>query len=697
MNCNVIDYGARAAKNFGSTAAFQSAIDACAEAGGGKVTVPAGNFYIDMISLRDNIELYLENGTVIFSLLDRIPENRDDYEEPSFNMKRYLVGGVKIKNAAITGYGTFDGRGYVNFWNKNDGYEHPLYGQRYWPLTHRPRGLIHFRECTDIRIEDITILDPPAYNVWLLGCDRCDIKNIRIRTDTKGPNNDGLDIDCCSNIYITGCDIVTNDDAVGIFSDINTLGYDKACENIIVSDCRIMAVSDGIRVGYVGDGAIRNVTFSNCVIYNTMIGISMMVAISPDDCRGVYIKYGPKISNINFINLVIDAEETFNFQSPKGRSSKPIIGFMDEISLSNITAVARRGSFFSGVAESPLGRITISDLKMTLTGDMGTDFEYFIPDPYPVWTDMTHSGIPYPFHIRYANDFRVINSSVRYKNASGAWQKKLFTAENAEPVFENVVFKEEISDPYTTEFLIDRHNSVPFFVDYHEEKCHKNSEKLKADSIALPLCPTEETINKSPDEWSRLFAELKNEGVKRVILPAVVYLELYYRFYASSRYAPLPNKFLLDVLLEAGKNNDIEVFCGSCFSTVPFRKRITEQDFEKELLEHRCCISEIYRKDDIAGFFIPLEVFSGVELPGDFTSRAVEICKNFVAALRSRNDSRPVILPVSENIDFSVYETLLSGGEINAAAINIQNQNLQQYTELCNKLNIQLIKFRKEF
>ena len=80
-----------------------------------------------------------------------------------------------------------------------------------------------------------------------------------------------------------------------------------------------------------------------------------------------------------------------------------------------------------------------------------------------------------------------------------------------------------------------------------------------------------------------------------------------------------------------------------------------------------------------------------------YNNIAVEICKNFVAALRSRNDSRPVILPVSENIDFSVYETLLSGGEINAAAINIQNQNLQQYTELCNKLNIQLIKFRKEF
>ena len=43
-------------------------------------------------------------------------------------------------------------------------------------------------------------------------------------------------------------------------SDINELGYDKACENITITNCRFFTSSDGIRLGYEGDGAIRRIT-----------------------------------------------------------------------------------------------------------------------------------------------------------------------------------------------------------------------------------------------------------------------------------------------------------------------------------------------------------------------------------------------------------------------------------------------------
>ena len=429
---NIIDYGARPG-DFDSTCAIQLAIDTCSESGGGMVLVPAGTFSTNMLTLRDNVELHLENGCTLLSLLKPIPEDNVSYAEASFNMKRWLIGGWSIQNASITGKGTIDGRGYIDFWNKNDGYEHPLYGQRYWPSLHRPRALLHFRKCTDILIRDVTLLDPPAYNIWLSGCHRCDIDGIRIRTDERGPNNDGIDIDCCSNIRVHGCDIITNDDAIGIFSDINTLGEDKPCENIVVSDCRIKAISDGIRIGYVGDGAIRRVTISNCIIYESMIGISMMVAISPGDPRGVYIKNGPRISDVNFDNLVIDAEQAFNFQSPKSPPScpDPIRGYMDKIFLRNITATAHRGSFFGGVKEAPLGTIEISQLNLTLSGEMGDGFRQQVPEPYPVWTDMPFDGLPWPFFLRHAGDFTLRDSCIRWQHATGSWMPEIVRAEHS--------------------------------------------------------------------------------------------------------------------------------------------------------------------------------------------------------------------------------------------------------------------------
>ncbi|MBR6373525.1 MAG: GNAT family N-acetyltransferase, partial [Victivallales bacterium] len=322
----------------------------------------------------------------------------------------------------------------------DDGLEHPLYGQRYWPRLHRPRGLLHFRESENILVSGITIIDPPSYNIWALGCDNCDFVGIKIRTDLKGPNNDGIDIDCCSNVRITGCDISCSDDAIGIFSDINTLGYNKTCEDIVVSDCRILATSDGIRIGYVGDGAIRRVTITNCIIHDTMIGISMMTAISPDDPRAVYIKYGPEITGVIFSNLVIDAFQTFNFQGSKTPSDTPlpIKGYIDRVFLRNITATAMRGSLLSGVPESPLRTVEISGLHLTLSGEMGTDFLEKVPEPYPTWSDLPWSGIPWPFFARHAKRIILRDSTIEWRNATGDWQPEIVKCDKANASLRNV-------------------------------------------------------------------------------------------------------------------------------------------------------------------------------------------------------------------------------------------------------------------
>ena len=204
---DVTKYGAVADDMTDSTPGFQGAIDACAAVGGGIVNVPAGKYALDMTLLRSNVELHLEEGAEVRSILKPIPQPGLNASEPTTNTHRWLIGGEKISNAAITGKGKIDGRGYEVFWPQEDGLEHPLYGQRYWPQFHRPKGMICFRECQNIRISDVALYYPPCYTVWCLGCDQVTIKDVIIRADLKGPNTDALDIDCSSNVYITGCDI----------------------------------------------------------------------------------------------------------------------------------------------------------------------------------------------------------------------------------------------------------------------------------------------------------------------------------------------------------------------------------------------------------------------------------------------------------------------------------------------------------
>ena len=65
MLTDILAYGAVADGATDSTTAIQRAIDACAAAGGGRVTVPAGVFRSYTLSLKTNVELHLEAGAVL--------------------------------------------------------------------------------------------------------------------------------------------------------------------------------------------------------------------------------------------------------------------------------------------------------------------------------------------------------------------------------------------------------------------------------------------------------------------------------------------------------------------------------------------------------------------------------------------------------------------------------------------------------
>ena len=97
------------------TEAFARAIDNCVRAGGGVVWCPPGDYVTKTITLKDNVELHLERGARLLSALEPVPEPGVTGEAQTTNRKAYLIGGVGVTNAAITGHGAIDGRAALHF------------------------------------------------------------------------------------------------------------------------------------------------------------------------------------------------------------------------------------------------------------------------------------------------------------------------------------------------------------------------------------------------------------------------------------------------------------------------------------------------------------------------------------------------------------------------------------------------------
>src|SRR5512135_1741282 len=94
-----------------NTKAFAAAIEACANAGGGTVEVPAGTWLTGPIKLVSGVNLHLERGALVqfssriedFPLIPRMDGKSDQY------VVTPPLWAYRAENIAVTGEGIFDG------------------------------------------------------------------------------------------------------------------------------------------------------------------------------------------------------------------------------------------------------------------------------------------------------------------------------------------------------------------------------------------------------------------------------------------------------------------------------------------------------------------------------------------------------------------------------------------------------------
>ncbi|MFR2693659.1 MAG: glycosyl hydrolase family 28-related protein [Enterocloster bolteae] len=166
MIFNVLDFGAKADRITDDAPAIQAAVDACSQAGGGRVILEGGkHFYSGSIVLKENVDLHLERGAVLQAHNDlehyfhpnagQRDDGVDRVGTPVTLKPSYVFIYAKdADNIAISGEGAIDGNAYAfvkqvsPYYVTGDFYPRPT--------------LVYVEHCRHITFRDVIMRNAPS-------------------------------------------------------------------------------------------------------------------------------------------------------------------------------------------------------------------------------------------------------------------------------------------------------------------------------------------------------------------------------------------------------------------------------------------------------------------------------------------------------------------------------------------------------
>ncbi len=315
---NITDYGAVGDGQTKNTKAFADAIKACAEVGGGRVVVPSGIWLTGAIELKSNLALHLEQGAVI-----QFSEDYEDYPliqstwegRPRVQCMSPLYANG-LENIAITGQGIIDGAGQawrpVKKFKMTERQWKDLIasggvlneaGDMWWPTKEALNGpqilaslqrkdnvkledyapvrpylrpvMVALIQCKNVLLDGPTFQNSPAWNIHPLLCENMIVRNISVRNPWYSQNGDGLDLESCRNVIVTGCRFDVGDDAICLKSGRDEYGRrrGKPSENMLITDCTVYHGHGGFVIGSEMSGGVRNICVRNCTFMGTDVGL----------------------------------------------------------------------------------------------------------------------------------------------------------------------------------------------------------------------------------------------------------------------------------------------------------------------------------------------------------------------------------------------------------------------------------------
>ena len=368
---------------------LQPQIEAAAAAGGGRVTVPPGEWLSKRaVHLRSNVELHLEEGATLVFPDDPeayLPAVRSSYSCIEFYGLSPLVYAYGATNVSVTGGGMLttrmglwrdwflrdtatmdENQRRLYEWGENDV---PVEERRFKDLrTARIRpAFVEFERCANVRLEGFRIKYSPLWCVHLRLCDGVVVRGLDIRA--KGHNNDGIDVNASRNVLIENCTLEQGDDAFVIKSGRDRDGrrVGVPCENVEIRNCTVKRAVVLLGVGSEVSGGVRNISLHDCKVTERA---NAVIRVKTSDRKGAYIE-NVSVSNVTVaatadIGAIVSLITNIDYQWGKYPAREHIVTRIDGFRVENVTAGPVRKIYaLYGDARLPPENIVIRNVTAT--------------------------------------------------------------------------------------------------------------------------------------------------------------------------------------------------------------------------------------------------------------------------------------------------------------------------------------------
>lgn len=366
------------------TSEFQAVLDAARDAGGARVSVPAGTYHVGSLRMYADTELYLQSGARIQGSTDisdytdwDIPTTLAYAVDPDIvriqrlcpHYVRALITVADAQNVAITGEpgSAIDGVDCTD-----------------------PAGEEGFRGAMGIRICRCRNVTLSGYTFersanWSHQIDSCD--NVLAENVTILGGHDGFNIHHCNNVTIRRCTLKCGDDCVA--------GFDA--RNVVVEDTLLNTACNALRLGcanllverceFRGPGEYPHILEGTHHMHAAIKYYSIKGDVIREDACGWRIKDCTFTNPGRLIN--------YDYGSEKGyQTERPLV----DLHLSGCSATGvNMSSFFNGREDVP-GLLELSDCVIE-----------YVPDA-------ENAGSPF---VQLGSGAQLIEKNVRYECASG--------------------------------------------------------------------------------------------------------------------------------------------------------------------------------------------------------------------------------------------------------------------------------------
>jgi polygalacturonase len=210
-------------------------------------------------------------------------------------------------------------------------------------------------------------------------------------------NNDGLNIDSCRDVHVTGCRIDSDDDGIVLKSLSST-----PCRNVTVEDCVVSSHCNALKMGTESGGGFQKIRIRDCRVH------------SPRKSKAIYgrqrglagialeIVDGGEMSDVRVEQIRIDGVSVPIFVRLGNRArryesgqAKPSIGALHDVLIQDVIArgTGDIGCSITGLPGHPVRDVTLKNIDLEFDGGGTADLvDRQIPEKPESYPESTMFG-----------------------------------------------------------------------------------------------------------------------------------------------------------------------------------------------------------------------------------------------------------------------------------------------------------------